>query len=30
MHKKKQRDTVRLDPITQEYLRLTKLKNEEL
>lgn len=30
MHKKKQRDTVRLDPITQEYLRLTKFRNEEL
>jgi hypothetical protein len=30
MHKTRQRDTVRLDPITQEYLRLTKLRNEEL
>ena len=30
MHKRKQRDRVRLDPITQEYLRLSKFRNDEL
>jgi hypothetical protein len=28
--RERRREIIRLDPITQEYLRLTKYRNEEL